>query len=111
MSGTTDKHILKNVRQAQKDLFSSVLVSCFMAWDIRLSSFPSRLSWEECRVFRRCCSMPSASPAISIWVLNVTMLLIAFRALTRQFTVRTIIGVTIMSVIIGVLQPFFLPTP
>ena len=32
-------------------------------------------------------------PAISIWVLNVSLLLIAFRALTRQFTIRTIIGV------------------
>ncbi len=47
-------------------------------------------------------------PAISIWVLNVSLLLIAFRALTRQFTIRTIIGVSIMSVIIGALQPFFI---
>lgn len=44
---------------------------------------------------------------ISIWVLNFTMLAIAFKALTKQFTVKTIIGVTIMSVLIGFLQPFF----
>lgn len=44
---------------------------------------------------------------VMIFALNVTMLLIAFRALTKQFTVRTIIGVVIMSSIIGVLQPFF----
>jgi len=50
-------------------------------------------------------------PAISIWVLNVSLLLIAFRALTRQFTIRTIIGVSIMSVIIGALQPFFQAHP
>lgn len=50
-------------------------------------------------------------PAISIWVLNVSLLLIAFRALTRQFTIRTIIGVSIMSVIIGALQPFSRHTP
>lgn len=44
---------------------------------------------------------------ISIWVLNVAMLIIAFKALTKQFTIRTIIGVTMMSVIIGTLQPVF----
>jgi len=48
---------------------------------------------------------------ISIWGLNFTMLAIAFRALTKQFTLRTIVGVTIMSAIIGVLQPFFMSYP
>ncbi len=48
---------------------------------------------------------------ISIWVLNITMLIIAARALNRQFTIRTIIGVSIMSVIIGILQPFFQAYP
>lgn len=46
-------------------------------------------------------------PGISIWVLNVTLLLIALRALTKQFTVRTIIGVTLLSVMISALQPVF----
>lgn len=46
-------------------------------------------------------------PGISIWVLNVTLLLIALRALTRQFTIRTIIGVTMLSAVVGVLQPLF----
>ena len=45
--------------------------------------------------------------AISIWVLNITLLLIGFRALNKQFTIRTIIGVTILSLVIGVMQPFF----
>lgn len=48
---------------------------------------------------------------VSIAVLNSTLLLIAFRALTRQFTVRTIIGVFIMSALIGALQPFFQQYP
>ena len=48
---------------------------------------------------------------ISIWVLNITMLIIAARALNRQFTIRTIIGVSIMSVIICILQPFFQAYP
>ena len=45
---------------------------------------------------------------ISILVLNVSMLIIAFKALTKQFVVRTVIGVGIMSVFVGLLQPFFL---
>lgn len=48
---------------------------------------------------------------VSIAVLNVGMLLIAFRALTRQFTIRTIIGVTTLSLLVGVLQPVFQAHP
>lgn len=48
---------------------------------------------------------------ISIWVLNAIMLFIAFRALSRQFTVRTIIGVTIMAALVGALQPIFQAFP
>lgn len=48
---------------------------------------------------------------ISIWALNFAMLAIAFRALTKQFTIKTIIGVSIMSVLIGFLQPFFITHP
>ena len=44
---------------------------------------------------------------LSIAVLNVAMLLIAFKALTKQFTIRTIIGVGLMSLFIGGLQPVF----
>lgn len=40
-------------------------------------------------------------------VINAIMLLLAFRALTRQFTVRTIISVSIMSAVISIMQPFF----
>lgn len=48
---------------------------------------------------------------ISIAALNASMLLIAFRALTKQFTIRTIIGVAIMSVLVGALQPVFQAYP
>lgn len=48
---------------------------------------------------------------ISLYVLNVTMLIVAFRGLSKQFTIRTIIGVTIMSLIIGILQPIFASFP
>lgn len=48
---------------------------------------------------------------ISIFVLNITLLIIAFSALTKQFVVRTIIGVIIISLFIGILQPFFLAYP
>lgn len=47
----------------------------------------------------------------SIWVINFLMLAIAARALTRQFSVRTVIGVTIMSVLVGVMQPLFQSFP
>lgn len=48
---------------------------------------------------------------ISILVLNVTMLLIALKALNKQFIVRTVIGVGIMSVLVGAFQPFFQTYP
>lgn len=48
---------------------------------------------------------------ISILVLNILMLVIAFTALTKQFIVRTIIGVGIMSLFVGALQPFFAAHP
>lgn len=43
----------------------------------------------------------------SIFVINISLLIIALKALTRQFTIRTVIGVTIMSMLVGILQPFF----
>lgn len=48
---------------------------------------------------------------ITIYVLNITMLTIAFRALSKQFVIRTVIGVTIMSLLIGILQPVFAAYP
>jgi len=45
--------------------------------------------------------------AISIWVINFLLLLISFHGLSKTFTWRTIIGVSILSAMIGALQPFF----
>ncbi len=47
------------------------------------------------------------SPAITIWVINGALLLISFKALSRQFVIRTIVGVTILSSAIGILQSVF----
>ena len=49
--------------------------------------------------------------AISMWGINCGLLLLAFRALSRQFTIRTIVGVTVMSLFVGFLQPFFTAHP
>lgn len=45
--------------------------------------------------------------AITIYVLNIILLIVGFRAINRQFTIRTIIGVSILSFTIGVMQPIF----
>lgn len=50
-------------------------------------------------------------PGYSIWILNFLMLGIAIKALSRQFIVRTMLGVTLLSIIVGVLQPFFASHP
>lgn len=48
---------------------------------------------------------------ISVFVLNITLLVIAFSALTKQFVVRTIVGVIILSLFIGMFQPLFQTFP
>lgn len=47
------------------------------------------------------------SPAITIWVLNIGLLLLAFRALSKIFVIRTLIGVSLLSLFIGLFQPIF----
>lgn len=50
-------------------------------------------------------------PAITIWVLNIGLLLFAFRALSKIFVVRTLIGVSLLSIFIGLFQPIFQEFP
>lgn len=50
-------------------------------------------------------------PGYSIWILNFLMLGIAMKALSRQFIWRTVIGVSILSVLVAVMQPFFIAHP
>ena len=47
------------------------------------------------------------NPAIMLWVINVLLLAIAFRFISMEFTIRTIAGVTLLSLTIGVMQPIF----
>ena len=48
---------------------------------------------------------------ISIFVLNITLLVIAFSALTKQFVVRTIVRVLLLSLFIGSLHHLFQAFP
>lgn len=47
----------------------------------------------------------------SVLVINALLLLLAFRALSREFTVRTVIGVFLLSFFLSVFQPFFAAYP
>ena len=47
------------------------------------------------------------NPAVMLWVINAILLAIAFRFISKEFTFRTIIGVTLLSLTIGVMQPIF----
>ena len=48
--------------------------------------------------------------AVTYYVINIILLAIAFRSVGKQFVLRTIIGASISTVLIGVLQPMF-PEP
>ena len=47
------------------------------------------------------------NPAIMLWVINALLLAIAIRFISKEFTIRTIVGVTLLSLTIGVMQPIF----
>lgn len=48
--------------------------------------------------------------AVTYYAINIILLCIAFRSVGKQFVLRTIIGASIATLMIGVLQPMF-PTP
>ena len=48
--------------------------------------------------------------AITYFVINAILLSIAFRTVGRQFVIRTVIGASLATVFLGVMEPFF-PTP
>lgn len=53
--------------------------------------------------------LPFAIPvAVTQYILNLILLAMAYRSIGRQFVVRTIFGATVISLFIGVLQPFFI---
>lgn len=53
----------------------------------------------------------SFKPGYSIWLLNFLMLGIAIKALSKQFIWRTVIGVSLLSVLVAFMQPFFIEHP
>ena len=48
--------------------------------------------------------------AVTYYAINIILLAIAFRSVGKQFVIRTIIGASISTILIGVLQPMF-PEP
>ena len=53
----------------------------------------------------------SIPPGATMWILNAALLIIAFKGISKPFTIRTIIGVTIMSLMVSALQPIFQQYP
>ena len=53
----------------------------------------------------------SIPPGATMWILHAALLIIAFKGISKQFTIRTIIGVTIMSLMVSALQPIFQQYP
>ena len=51
-----------------------------------------------------------ANVAVTYYVINIILLAIAFRSVGKQFVFLTIMGATIATIFIGILQPLF-PTP
>jgi uncharacterized membrane-anchored protein YitT (DUF2179 family) len=45
--------------------------------------------------------------AISNYTINLILLVIAYKTVGKQFTIRTIFGATVLSFFIGIFQPFF----
>lgn len=50
-------------------------------------------------------------PSITLWTLNGILLLISFKGLNKQFAIRTIVGVTMLSIMIGIMQKVFTAFP
>lgn len=47
------------------------------------------------------------NPALLIWVINIGLLAIAAKFISREFTFRTIVGVTLLSLMIAATKPIF----
>lgn len=51
------------------------------------------------------------TPGVTIWLINAVLLTIAFSALTKQFTIRTVIGVSMLSILVTFFQWVFAMFP
>jgi len=47
------------------------------------------------------------NPAITMWVINAGLLAIAYKFISKEFTFRTIVGVSMLSFVVGVMKPLF----
>jgi len=112
MNKITTIRLLHKRRQQYKDLFFITLGILMYSFGYTAFVLPEEVVMGGVAGISALLFYAFGLPAgASIWVLNVLMLVIAFRALTKQFTIRTIIGVSIMSVFVGLLQPFFQANP
>lgn len=48
--------------------------------------------------------------AVTMYVVNILMLVVAYRIVGKTFVIRTIFGVTVVSIVIGIMMPLF-PQP
>ena len=102
----------QKIRQQAKDLF-------FIAFGILLYSFGYTAFILPEKVVMGGVAGVSAlgfyalniPPGATMWILNAVLLIIAFKGISKQFTIRTIIGVTIMSLMVSALQPLFQQYP
>lgn len=112
MSNITETTSSGKIKQSYKDLFFITFGILMYAFGYTAFILPEQVVMGGAAGISALIFYATGFPAgISIWVVNVTLLIIAFKALTKQFTIRTIIGVSIMSVLVGILQPFFQSFP
>lgn len=112
MNKITEISLIKRNSQQYKDLFFIVLGILLYSFGYTAFILPEEVVMGGVAGISALLFYAFGLPAgASLWTLNAVMLAIACRALTRQFTIRTIIGVTIMSLFVGMLQPLFQTYP
>lgn len=108
MDNTTQSSMTIKMRQSAKDMFFIFFGITLYAFGYTAFILPEQVVMGGVAGISALLFYAFKLPAgASLWALNFIMLAIAFRALTRQFTIRTIIGVSVISLLVGVMQPFF----
>ncbi len=108
MDNTTQSTMTIRMRQSAKDMFFIFFGIVLYAFGYTAFILPEQVVMGGVAGISALLFYAFKLPAgASLWALNFIMLAIAFRALTRQFTIRTIIGVSVISLVVGVMQPFF----
>lgn len=95
-------------KQTIRDLFFIVLGSLLYALGYTGFILPERVVMGGAPGIAAIVFYATNLPAgLIIAIINIVLLLIAFRALSQQFVIRTIIGFALLSTLIGILQPLF----